>query len=109
MSKFFPKLTQTHVFIGTDEQGHGFNCPMLPVSALGEMNECSELLAKASSLSELEAVRKRLIALVVPVMPEEYRAGLERFDIPKLAELAAYLMYGDVNGDDQPRPEPEKN
>ena len=31
MGKFFPKLSQTHVFIETDTAGNGFSCPMLPV------------------------------------------------------------------------------
>lgn len=105
MGKFFPKLTQTQVFIqtgGTD--GEGFNCPMLPVGKLAEMNEISEALAKGKSIADFEALRLRLIALVKTVIPTEYHDSLNRLDIPRLAELAAYLMYGDPENDDQPRP-----
>ncbi|MCD8295472.1 MAG: hypothetical protein LUE27_09570 [Clostridia bacterium] len=109
MGKYFPKLTQTRVFIQTDEHGGGFNCPMLPVSALARMGECSERLAKVSTVQEMAAVRDDLIALAETVLPEEHRAGLRRLDIPKLTELIAYLMYGDSGNDDQPREEPEKN
>jgi len=105
MGKFFPKLTQTKVFIQTDEAGNGFNCPMLPVSELAEMNECSELMGNVDSIESLEAVRKRMIALASKVLPEEFSGNLNRFDIPKLSELIAYLMYGD--GDDQPKLEAE--
>lgn len=105
MGKFFPKLTQTRVFIRTDESGNGFNCPMLPVSALGEMNECSELMNNVDSIEVLETVRKRMIALAKTVLPPEIAENLERFDIPMLSELISYLMYGD--GDDQPKKEAE--
>ena len=108
MGKYFPKLTQTHVFIQTDESGGGFNCPMLPVSALKEMNECSECLAKVSNLSEMESIRNRMIALAKTVIPDTYHENLLRLDIPKLTELIAYLMYGDTSNDDQPKVDPEK-
>lgn len=108
MGKFFPKLTQTHVFIQTEEDGTGFNCPMLPVSALDEMNSCCEDLRKASSISnvetaimEVEKAKSRLIALASSVMPDSYKENLKRFDIPALTELVAYLMYGD--GNDAPK------
>ncbi|MPN62682.1 hypothetical protein SDC9_210435 [bioreactor metagenome] len=109
MGKFFPKLSQTRVFIQTDEAGNGFNCPMLPVSALEEMNACSELMSKVDSVDALESVRKRMIALAQTVLPREFAENLNRFDIPMLSELIAYLMYGD--GDDLPKePEsPKKN
>ena len=109
MGRFFPKLTQTHVFIETDTAGHGFNCPMLPVSALVEMNAIFEILQKAGSIDSLESARKRMIELIKTVMPEAYHANLGRLDIPRLTELLAYLMYGDPGNDDQPREEPEKN
>ncbi len=111
MGKFFPKLSQTHVWIQTDEAGNGFNCPMLPVSALGEMNECSEAVGAAKTVADLEAARKRMIALIKTVMPEQYCINLDRFDFAKLTELIGYLMYGD--SDDLPKEEkpkePEKN
>ncbi len=109
MSKIFPKLTQTHVRIELDDKGNFFNCPMLPISAMSEMNECSEIMAKCKNLVELENVRQRMIALVKTVMPEQYCANLERFDFAKLSELLAYLMYGD--NDDLPKEEQpaEKN
>ncbi|MDD4817297.1 MAG: hypothetical protein PHI85_04940 [Victivallaceae bacterium] len=107
MGKFFPKLSQSAVFIQTDDSGGGFNCPMLPVSALGEMDSCTELMSKVDSVDKLVAVRKRLICLIETVMPPEYSPNLERLDLPKLTELVAYLMYGD--GDDFPKPEPKKN
>ena len=101
-------MTQTHVWIQT-EPGKGFNCPMLPISALGEMKECSELLARTNNtVKELEALRLRLIELIKTVMPEEYCQNLLRLDILQLSEVVAYLMYGD--DDDLPQPEPsEKN
>lgn len=109
MGKYFPKLTQREVFIQTDEHGGGFNCPMLPVSALAEMNEISESLAKVDKVEDLEATRQRMIALVKTVMPEAYHCNLPRLDIPKLTELIAYLMYGDAANDDQPKEAPAKN
>jgi len=99
--KFFPKFTQTHVFIRTDESGGGFNCPMLPISALDEMHDCTVQLQAATMLEDVEKVHLRLIALAETVIPDEYKPMLKRFDIPKLTELVAYLMYGD--GDDAPK------
>lgn len=111
MGKFFPKLSQTHVWIQTDEAGNGFNCPMLPVSSLGEMHECSVALGQANTVADLEATRKRMVNLIRTVMPEPYCDSLDRLDLTQLSELVAYLMYGDDN--DLPREEktkePEKN
>lgn len=107
MSKYFPKLTQTHVFIQDSPDGSGFDCPMLPVSALNEMHECSELVSKAKTIAEVEAVRKRLVALVKTVMPEEKTVALDRLAFDQLSELVAYLMYGDE--DDQPKSANPKN
>ncbi len=107
MGKFFPKLTQTHVFIQTEEDGTGFNCKMLPVSALDEMQSCCEDLRKASgadaetAMKEVERAKNRLIALASMVIPDSYKDNLKRFDIPALTELVAYLMYGD--GNDTPK------
>lgn len=103
MGKYFPKLTQKEVFIQTDENGGGFNCPMLPVSALNEMNECSVALQNCKTIEAFEGVRQRLVALVKLVFPEEYQDALNRFDIPTLTELVAYLMFGDPENDDQPK------
>lgn len=104
MGKYFPKLTQKEVFIQTDENGGGFNCPMLPVSALNEMNECSVALQNCKTIEAFEGVRQRLVSLVKLVFPEEYQDALNRFDIPTLTELVAYLMFGDPENDDQPKP-----
>ena len=109
MGKYFPKLTQAEVFIQTDEHGGGFNCPMLPVSALVEMNELSERLAKVNTVEGFEEIRKRMVELVKTVMPEAYHANLARLDIPKLTELIAYLMYVDAENDDQKKDVPKKN
>ena len=109
MGKYFPKLTQTKVFIQTDEHGGGFDCPMLPVSALAEMDEISTALAKVDNVQTMEGIRQRMIALVKTVIPGAYHCNLVRLDIPKLAELIAYLMYGDASNDDQPKGAPAKN
>ncbi len=99
--KFFPKLTQDEVFVQTKPDGSGFNCPMLPVSAMQDMESCSEALKKAETVEEIDAVKVQMRAIAETVIPEEYRANLARFDIPSLTDLLAYLMYGD--GDDLPR------
>lgn len=106
MKMYFPKLTQTHVFIRTDEAGNGFLCPMLPVSRLAELNELHDALAKVSKVEEMEGVRQKMLELVKTVMPPEYHSNLPRLDIPKLTELIAYLMYGDPDDDDQPPKKP---
>ena len=103
MGKYFPKLTQTQVFIQTDTDGNGFNCQMLPVSALQQMNDFSERLTKVTTVEEFEAIRKDMIDFVKKVIPVEYHENIQRFDIPRLTELIAYLMYGDVENDDQPK------
>ena len=109
MAKYFPKLTQTEVFIQTDGSGGGFNCPMLPVSALSQMDELTERLSTVSDIKEMAAVRRDLIDLCKTVIPEEYHQNLLRLDIQKLAELIGYLMYGDTSNDDQPKAVPTKN
>lgn len=96
MSKCFPKLTQTHVRIEVAD-GESISVPMLPVSALGEMKECSEMLKKVQTIEEFEALRLRLAALARTVLPEQYCDNLERFDLMNLVELVTYLMYGDEN------------
>ena len=47
MGRFFPKLTQTKVFIQTDDAGNGFECDMLPVSAMNDIDILSTDLAEA--------------------------------------------------------------
>ena len=101
MSRCFPKLTQTHVWI-EDGSGSGFSCPMLPVSKIGELKECSEKLGSAKTVSEIAEIRDRMVELAKVVMPEQYHAGLLRLDLPTLTKLLAYLMYGD--NDDQAPP-----
>lgn len=107
MGKYFPKLTQTHVWIETDDKGNGFNCPMLPVSSLVELDACTEAMKQIKDIKELGAIRQRMIELAKTVLPEEYCINLERFDFLKLSELLSYLMYGD--DDDQAKSKPEKN
>lgn len=99
MSKCFPKLTQTHVRIEVAD-GSSISVPMLPVSALGEMKECSEILKKVHTIEEFEALRLRLVALIKTVLPEPYCENLDRFDLTQLVEVVTYLMYGD--NDDLP-------
>ena len=103
MSKVFAKLAQKQVWIATDNEGNGFNCDMLPICSLAEMNACSEAIGKAKNVDDLEAIRQRMIALIKTVLPEQYHENLIRFDFSALSELLAYLMYGD--DDDQPKPE----
>lgn len=105
MGKYFPKLTQTTVWI--EVQGGGFRCPMLPVSALPELDEISRILSETHTPEEVIAVKNRMVALCKSVIPAEYTANLDRFDCLALSELLAYLMYGD--GDDQgPKEEAEE-
>ena len=101
MKSFFPKFSQTHVFIKTDDKGGGFNCRMLPISALDEMRACSDALSAAKTIEEVASVQDRLRALAETVIPDEFKDNLKRFDIPTLTELVAYLMYGD--DDDAPK------
>ena len=108
MGKYFPKLTQTEVFIQTDEHGGGFNCPMLPVSAVVEMEKISDRLGKVETVQEWAELRNKMIALARTVMPDAYKENLERLDVPQLVELITYLMYGDPAGDDK-APKSEKN
>lgn len=115
--KCFPKLTQTHVRIEV-AGGDSISVPMLPVKALDEFRgieadlKTARRKLKDSAKGEdadifetynktMAPVKERLVALVSEVMPEEYRANLARFDIPRLLELAGYLMFGD--DDDQPK------
>lgn len=106
MSKYFPLLNQTTVRI---EMAHGkvLNCPMLPVSTLPEFGNISQELTKAEDAQSFEAVRLRMIALAKTVIPLEHQGMLDRFPVETLAELLAYLMYGD--NDSEPKTEPEKN
>jgi hypothetical protein len=112
MAKFFPKLTQTTVFIQTDEKGNGFDCPMLPIGAMNEIDKLSSELRKAADAQDLIAigdVRKKMIELAKTVIPEQYHENMFRLDVEKCVELLAYLMYGDPNGDDQKPEKEEKN
>ena len=114
--KCFPKLTQTHVRIEV-AGGDSISVPMLPVKALDEFRgieadlktarrKLKEAMGKDEDIVDMYnkvmlPVKNSLVALVSTVMPEEYRANLARFDIPRLLELAGYLMFGD--DDDQPK------
>lgn len=105
--KYFPKLSQTHVRIDIGG-GESRNVPMLPVERLQELKDCSAALIAAETNEAVEAVRGRMIALARTVLPPELSGNLERFQVDKLSELLAYLMYGDSAGDDQPVDEPAK-
>lgn len=108
MGKFFPKLTQTKVRIDTDENGGGFDCPMLPVSALNDIESFGQKLdaaIKENNLKAIGEVKQDMLDLAKTVIPEEYHTNLLRLDIQKCTELLAYLMYGDPEGNDQPKNE----
>lgn len=105
MGNYFPKLSQNQVFIQLDDKGNGFNCPMLPVSKLADLEECSAVLKGIESVESYGVAKKKLIALAKTVIPEQYAPNLERLTVEMLVELVAYLMYGDVKNDDQPKPE----
>lgn len=104
MGKYFPKLTQNTVWI--EVQNGGFHCPMLPVSALPELDDISQTLSNTHTPEEIRKVKARMVALAATVIPKEYAYGLERFDCLALGELLAYLMYGDAD-DQGPQSGPE--
>lgn len=108
MGKYFPKLTQRHVRLDVAE-GQSIVVPMLPVGEIKTLADFSDRLATSNKMTEIEAVRREMIALARTVLPDSCHGNLERFGIDTLSELLAYLMYGD--GDDQPlagEAEPEK-
>lgn len=112
MGKFFPKLTQTKVFIQTDDAGNGFECDMLPVSAMNDIDSLSTELAKAAEKHDVKAIgeiRKKMIKIAQTVIPEQYHENIYRLDVQKCVELLAYLMYGDPDGDDKAPAKSEKN
>lgn len=110
MSRCFPKLTQTHVRIEVAD-GTSIAVPMLPISALSEMKECSDALRtiKFDEVEKFEALRQRLLTLIKSVLPEQYCDNLPRFDLMHLVELVTYLMYGDDDDLPDKKKEPEKN
>ena len=112
MGRFFPKLTQTKVFIQTDDAGNGFECDMLPVSAMNDIDILSTDLAEAAEKRDVKAIgeiRKKMIDIAKRVMPEQYHESMLRLDVQKCVELLTYLMYGDPNGDDKAPEKSEKN
>lgn len=114
MGKFFPKLTQTKVFIQTDDNGNGFECDMLPVSAMNDIDALSVKLGTAAEKRDVKAIgsiRKQMIDIAKRVIPEQYHENLLRLDVQKCVELLTYLLYGDPNGDDKApaKSESEKN
>jgi hypothetical protein len=111
MAKYFPKLTQTTVFIQTEDNGGGFECPMLPISAMSDIDQLSKDLAEAANKQDVTIIgdiRKKMIAIAQTVIPEQYHENIYRLDVQKCVELLAYLMYGDPDGNDK-APAPEKN
>ena len=106
MSKTFEKLSQTHVRLDLPDGG-SVNVPMLPVSAIPKLDGIGKRMAAAKDLDGVAAVRGEMIELALTVLPPELQAGVQRLRVDKLAELLAYLMYGD--DDDQPVPGAKKN
>jgi len=108
MPKCFPKLTQNRVRLDLGD-GKSVSVRMLPVERMGEFKQCTEDLRNVSTQEGLDAVRNRLAALAREVIPPPYADNLERFPLDALAELTAYLMYGEGNdGDDQPKADSEE-
>ena len=109
MPKYFPKLTQTQVRIEVAD-GKSVMVPMLPVKCLTELHECSAALKVADSMEQINAVQARMVEMARQVIPEEYCENLYRFPLTTLAELLAYLMFGDDDDQAKPKPpEPKKN
>ena len=107
--KVFPKLTQSTVSLGIGD-GRTINVPMLPISAIGELKTMTADLGKCETADDFQQIRDRMISLAKTVLPPELVERLARFQIPQLAELLAYLAYGDPDDDDQPvdAPDPAK-
>ena len=111
MAKYFPKLTQATVYIQTDDKGGGFECPMLPISAMNDIDQLSKDLAEAAKKQDVAAIgdiRKKMVKIAQTVIPEQYHSNIFRLSVDKCVELLAYLMYGDPDGNDK-APAPEKN
>ncbi|MBO4620370.1 MAG: hypothetical protein J5654_09705 [Victivallales bacterium] len=104
--KAFEKLTQTHVRIEV-AGGRAVNVPMLPVADVARLDDFGKRLSEAKDAQGINAIREDMVALASTVLPEELQAGIQRLRVDKLAELLAYLMYGD--GDDQPEEDAKKN
>lgn len=104
--KTFPKLTQSSVSLGIGD-GRTINVPMLPISAIGELKTLTTDLGKCETADDFQQIHERMIKLAEPVLPQELVERLARFQIPQLAELLAYLAYGDPDNDDQPLDDPD--
>lgn len=94
MAKYFPKLTQTEVRIDT-AGGGSIMVPMLPVKYIGEFERIRDGLMKAQTQDDCVKLRDKMIELAKISVPGEMHEALLRFDLVKLAELVAYLLYGD--------------
>lgn len=107
--KCFPILKQTTVTIHISET-ESFECPMLPVSALGEYKEIAAALTKATDLVEINRMTGRLVNLIKTVFPSEL--AVERLPFANLLEIANYLMFGtepvDEEADSKLKKEAEK-
>ena len=107
--KCFPILKQTTVTIHTSET-ESFECPMLPVSALGEYKEIAAALTKATDLEEINRMTGRLVNLIKTVFPPDL--AVERLPFANLLEIANYLMFGtepvDEEADSKLKKEAEK-
>ena len=106
MAKYFPLLNQSRVRIEL-AAGKSIAVPMFPVSVLEEFKSIQDDLTKSETEQEFEQAKQRMLNLIKTVMPGEYHANLDRFPIESLAELMAYLMYGDE--DSEPRDDTPKN
>ena len=103
MAKYFPKLTQTEVRIDT-AGGDSIMVPMLPVKYIGDFERIRGGLVKAQTPEDCERLRKKMVELAKKVMPKETWSNLLRFDLVKLAELVAYLLFGDDDDEAKKKP-----
>ena len=104
--KTFPKLTQSSVSLGIGD-GRTINVPMLPISAIGELKTMTADLNQCETTADFQQIRDRMMKLAGSVLPADLTGQLARFQIPQLAELLAYLAYGDPDDNDQPVDDPD--
>lgn len=96
--KCFPILKQTTVTINISET-ESFECPMLPVSALGEYKEIAAALSKSQDLESINRQTGRLVNLIRSVFPQDL--AIERLPFTSLLEIANYLMFGTEPADEK--------
>ncbi len=103
MAKYFPLLNQSNVRIEL-AGGKSIAVPMFPVTVLGEFKSIQTELTASNTEQEFEQSKQRMLDLIKTVMPGEYHSNLDRFPIESLAELMAYLMYGDDDSEPDEKP-----